>query len=75
METILKATGLSELEFKKLYLDSMNLMIATGCTETEARGIVIGVLRKSLGIIVGFLSKKSNFNITINLKKNENNSD
>jgi hypothetical protein len=50
METILKVTGLSELEFKKLYLDSMNLMIATGCTETEAREIVIGVLKKSLGI-------------------------
>ena len=48
METILKVTGLSQAEFKKLYLDSMNLMIATGCTETEAREIVIGVLRKSL---------------------------
>lgn len=48
METILKVTGLSQAEFKKLYLDSMNLMIATGCTETEAREIVIDVLRKSL---------------------------
>jgi|LakMenEpi03Aug12_release.lakeMendotaPanAssembly.Ray.scaffolds.fasta_scaffold3196682_1 hypothetical protein len=36
METILKLSGLTELEFKKIYLKSKNLLITLGHTEKEA---------------------------------------
>jgi hypothetical protein len=50
MENILKFTGLTELEFTKIYTDAMNRLISIGYKETEARTIVINGIEKSLGL-------------------------
>lgn len=50
MKNILKFTGLTELEFTKIYTDAMNKLMSIGYKETEARTIVINGVTKSLGL-------------------------
>jgi hypothetical protein len=48
METILKLSGLTEVEFKKLYLGAKNTLIALGYTEQEAIQEVCEVIKKTI---------------------------
>jgi hypothetical protein len=50
MKNILQFTGLTELEFTKIYTDAMNRLMSIGYKETEARTIVINGITKSLGL-------------------------
>ena len=48
METILKLSGLSEVEFKALYLNAKNTLISLGCTEEEAIKEVCETIKQTL---------------------------
>jgi hypothetical protein len=50
METILKVTGFTKVEFTKIYTDAMNKLMSVGYNENDARTIVINGIEKALGI-------------------------